>query len=137
MRLQFFNIWRMIFSTTSWIHLPTVYLDEILIYSKTQEDTKPIAQRRYRMNPNYVALKVKEEIDKLLRVSFIRLVKQATILVVPKKNRKIRVCVDYRMLNVVTVTNGFSPPFMDRVFDVVAAHEVYSFLDGFSAYNQI
>ena len=88
------------------------------------------------MNPNY-GLKVKEEIDKLLRVSFIRLVKQATILVVPKKNRKIRVCVDYRMLNVVTVTNGFSPPFMDRVFDVVAAHEVYSFLDGFSAYNQI
>ena len=61
-------------------------------------DAKPVAQRRYRMNPNYAA-KVKEEIDKLLRVSFIQPVKQATwlspIVVVPKKNGKIRVYVDY------------------------------------------
>ena len=33
-------------------------------------DAKLVAQRRYRMNPNYAA-KVKEEIDKLLRVGFI------------------------------------------------------------------
>ena len=33
-------------------------------------DAKPVAQRRYRMNPNYAA-KIKEEIDKLLRVVFI------------------------------------------------------------------
>ena len=32
-------------------------------------DAKPMAQRRYRMNLNYAA-KVKEEIDKLLRVGF-------------------------------------------------------------------
>ena len=35
---------------------------------------KPLAARRYRMNPNYAA-KVKEEIGKLLGVEFIRLVK--------------------------------------------------------------
>ena len=50
------------------------------------------------MNPNYAA-KVKEEIDKLLRVGFIRLVKRETwlspIIVVPKKNGQIRVCVVY------------------------------------------
>ena len=40
-------------------------------------DAKPVAQQRYRMNLNYAA-KVKEEIDKLLRVGFIRLVNQAT-----------------------------------------------------------
>ena len=54
-------------------------------------DAKPVAQRRYRMNPNYAA-KVKEEIDKLLKVGFIRPIKQATwlspIVVVPKKNRQ-------------------------------------------------
>ena len=37
-------------------------------------DAKPVAQRRYRMNPNY-AETVKEEIYKLLRVGFIRPVK--------------------------------------------------------------
>ena len=49
------------------------------------------------MNPNYV-LPVKEEINKLLKVDFIRPVKKATwfslIVVVPKKNDKIRACVN-------------------------------------------
>ena len=92
------------------------------------------------MSPNYAA-KVKEEIDKLLRVGFIRPVKQATwlspIVVVPKKNGKIRVCVDYRKLNAATITDAFPLPFIDGVLDAVAGHEVYSFLDGFSGYNQI
>ena len=81
-------------------------------------DTKPVAQRRYRMNPNYAA-KVKEEIDKLLRVGFIRLVKQATwlspIVVVPKKNGKIQECVDYCKLNAATVTDAFPLPFTNKV----------------------
>ena len=70
------------------------------------------------MNPNYAA-KVKEEIDRLLRVGFIRLVKKATwispIMVVPKKNGKIRVCVDYQKLNAATVTDAFPLPLTDGV----------------------
>ena len=63
-------------------------------------DAKPVAQCHYRMNPNYaMKVNVKEKINKLLKVSFIRPVKQATwlspIVVVPKKNGKIRVCVEY------------------------------------------
>ena len=38
------------------------------------KDAKPVQQRRYKMNPNY-AIRVKEEIDKLLKVGFIRPVK--------------------------------------------------------------
>ena len=52
---------------------------------------KPVQQRRYRLNPNYI-IRVKEEIDKLLKVGFIRPVKKATwlspIVVVPKKTEK-------------------------------------------------
>ena len=91
-------------------------------------DAWPVQQRRYSMNPNYVA-KVKEEIDKLLRVGFIRTIKRSTwlspIVVVPKKNGKIRVCVDYRKLNAAMVTDGFPLPFTD-------GHECNNFLDGFS-----
>ena len=58
----------------------------------------PVKQRCYRLNPNYAA-KVKEEIDKLLRVGFIQPVKRARwlspIMVEPRKNGKLRVCVDY------------------------------------------
>ena len=92
------------------------------------------------MNPNY-AINVKEEIDKLLKVGFIRPVKKATwlspIVVVPKKNGKIRVCVDYRKLNAATVIDAFPLPFTDGILDAVAGHEIYSFLDGFSGYNQV
>ena len=67
--------------------------------------------------------------------------KQATwlspIVVVPKKNGKIRVCVDYRKFNAATITGVFPLSFTDDVLDVVAGHEVYNFLDGFSGYNQI
>ena len=34
-------------------------------------------------------------------------------------------------------TNTFLLPFIDGLLDVVAGHEVYNFLDGFSGYNQI
>ena len=92
------------------------------------------------MNPNYAA-KVKEEIDKLLRVGSIQPVKQATwlslIVVVPKKNGKIRVCVNYWKLNASTITDVFPLLFTDGVLDAVTRHEVYSFLDGFIGYNQI
>ena len=58
------------------------------------KDAKPVQQRRYRLNRKY-AIRVKEEIDKLLKVGFIRLVKKPTwlspIVVVPKKNGKIQV----------------------------------------------
>ena len=81
------------------------------------------------MNPNYAA-RIKEEIDKLLKFEFIRPVKQATwlslIVVVPKKNGIIRVCVDYHKLNVVQSQT----PSLCRL-------RMYSFLDGFSGYNQI
>ena len=77
-------------------------------------NAKPVAQRWYRMNPNYAA-KVKEEIDKLLRVDFIQQVKQATwlspIVVVPKKNGK---------LNAAIFTDTFPLPFTDGVLDAVA-----------------
>jgi hypothetical protein len=64
------------------------------------KDAIPVQQRRYRLNPNYAA-KVKEEIDQLLRVGFIRPIKRVTwlslIVVVPKKNGKLRVCVRCRL----------------------------------------
>ena len=77
----------------------------------------------------------------MLRLGFIWPVKQATwlspIVVVPKKNGKIRVCLDYRKLNAATMTDAFPLPFTNGVLDTVAGHEIYSFLDRFSGYNQI
>ena len=87
------------------------------------------------MNLNYAAC-VKEEIDKSLKIGFIQPIKReiwlSPIIVVPKKNGKIRVYVDYRKLNAITITDAFPLPFTDSVLDAVVGHEMYNFLDGFS-----
>ena len=46
-------------------------------------------------------------------------------------------CVEYRKLNVVTITDTFPLPFTDSVLDAVVGHNMYNFLDGFRGYNQI
>ena len=43
----------------------------------------------------------------------------------------------FRKLNVVTKKDYFPLPFTDSILDAVAGHESYSFLDGFSGYNQV
>ena len=44
---------------------------------------------------------------------------------------------DYRKLNAITITDAFPLPFTDNVLDVVAGHDMYSFLDRFNGYNQV
>ena len=49
----------------------------------------------------------------------------------------LRVCIDYRKLNVGTRKDHFPLPFVDQMLERVARHEFYCFLDGYSGYNQI
>ena len=100
----------------------------------------PCHQTRYRMNPNY-AKAVKEDLEKLLKAGFIEPVDQATwlssIVVVPKKNGKLRICVDFRCLNAATKKDPYPLPFMDEVLDTVIGYVAYSFIDYFSGYHQV
>ena len=106
-------------------------------------EAAPIRQCQYRLNPRY-SLMVKEEIDRLLEAGFIYSVNNSEwvspIVVVPKKvgadgKVKIRVCQDFRKLNVATKKDYFPLRFTDIILDHVAGQECYSFLDGFSGYN--
>jgi hypothetical protein len=57
------------------------------------------------------------------------------IVVVPKNNNKLRICVDFRQFNVVAKKDPYPLPFTKEVLDKMANHEVYSFLDGFFGYH--
>jgi hypothetical protein len=46
-------------------------------------------------------------------------------------------CVDYHKLNVQTKKDPNPLPFLDSVLNLVAKHEMYSFMDGYSGYNQV
>ena len=86
-------------------------------------------------------IKIKEELKKLLEVGFIEVSDYpewiANVVPVFKKNRKVRVCVDFRDLNQATPKDNFPSPYIDVLVDHTARSHLFSFMDGFSGYNQI
>eukprot|EP00253_Pinus_taeda_P030524 PITA_30524 len=105
-----------------------------------EENSRPIRQPQRRMNPNLGEI-VKDELEKLLNVNFIYPISDSQwvspLFIVPKKNGKWRVCIDYRKLNKATLKDHFPLPFIDQVLDTLAGKKYFSFLDGFSGCNQI
>ena len=61
------------------------------------------------------------------------------MVVQPKKHyiTRLRICIEFRELNKVTLTNPFLTPFADEILNEVVGHECYSFTYGFSGYNQV
>ncbi|GKV30040.1 hypothetical protein SLEP1_g38905 [Rubroshorea leprosula] len=57
--------------------------------------------------------------------------------VIVKKNGKLRVCIDFRNLNLVTPKDEDPMPVAYLLVDGVAYHRILSFMDGHSGYNQI
>ena len=88
-----------------------------------------------------VELKVKEEIEKLLKEKFIRPTRYVqwleNIVLVMKKNGKLRVCIDVGDLNAATPKDMYVMPIVDMLVDSTANNELLSFMDSFSGYNQI
>ena len=83
-----------------------------------KEDAKPSKQRPYTYNDNFAA-KIKDGIDKLKEAGYIYEIEHtewvSPIVVVPKKNGKLRVCVNLKKLNAATVRDHYPLPITDHV----------------------
>jgi hypothetical protein len=88
-----------------------------------------------------MANKIKQEVQKQLDAGFLVTSEYpqwlANIVPVPKKDGKVRMCVDYRDLNKASPKDDFPLPHIDMLVDNTAKFSVFSFMDGFSGYNQI
>ena len=88
-----------------------------------------------------IILKIKEEVEKQLNAGFLIAIAYsnwvANIVPVPKKDGKVRMCVDYRDLNRAIPKDNFPLPQIDTLINNIVTNMFFSFIDGFSGYNQI
>jgi hypothetical protein len=104
-----------------------------------QPGTAPISKRPYRMPPKELA-ELKNQLQELLDKGYIRPSSSpwgCPALFVKKKDGSLRLCVDYRPLNAVTVKNKHPLPRIDVLFDQLAGAKVLSKIDLRSGYHQI
>jgi hypothetical protein len=120
--------------------LPGMPLDrDIEFIIELQPGTAPISKRPYRMPPNELA-ELKIQLQDLLDKGFIRSSASpwgCPALFVKKKDNSLRLRVDYRPLNAVTIKKWYPLPRIDILFDQLAGAKVFSKIDLRSGYHQI
>ena len=88
-----------------------------------------------------MSLKIKEEVKKQFDTGFLAVARYpewvANIVLVPKKDGKVWMCVDYWDLNRANPKDNFPLSHIDVLEDNTANFALFSFMDGFSGYNQI
>jgi hypothetical protein len=101
--------------------------------------TTPISRRPYRIPPNELA-ELKVQLNELLKKGLIRPSSSpwgCPAIFVKKKDQSLRMCVDYRPLNAVTIKNKYHLPHIDILFDQLSKAKVFSKIDLRSGYHQI
>ena len=101
--------------------------------------TEPISIPPYRMAPAELR-ELKAQLEELLSKGFIRPSISpwgAPVLFVKKKDGSLRLCIDYRQLNRVTIRNQYSLPRIYELFDQLQGSRVYSKIHLRSGYHQL
>ncbi|CAA0828818.1 Uncharacterized mitochondrial protein AtMg01250, partial [Striga hermonthica] len=99
----------------------------------------PVSKAPYRMAPKELQ-ELKTQIQELLRLGFIRPSVSpwvAPVLFVKKKDGSMRMCIDYRDLNQLTIKNKYPLPRIDDLFDQLRGACVFSKIDLRSGYHQL
>ncbi|KAL2923900.1 Retrovirus-related Pol polyprotein from transposon 17.6 [Bienertia sinuspersici] len=100
---------------------------------------RPPAKAPYRMGPSELA-ELRKQLDGLIEAGFVRPSKApygAPVLFQRKADGSLRMCVDYRALNKVTVKNKYPIPRTDDLFDRLSRATYFTKLDLRSGYWQV
>ncbi|KAL5578375.1 hypothetical protein UlMin_020074 [Ulmus minor] len=101
--------------------------------------TAPISKSPYRMAPAELK-ELQTQLQDLLDKRFIRPSHSpwgAPMLFVKKKDGTLRMCIDYRELNKVTIKNRYPLPRIDDLFDQLKGATIFSKIDLRSGYHQL
>ena len=115
---------------------PNVITNHLNVYPSS----KPVRQKK-RVFASERDNAIKEDVQKLTTVQFIREAYYpdwlANVVMVKKANGKWRMCVDFTDLNKACPKDSYPLPCIDQLVDSIAGHQLLSFMDVFSGYNQI
>ena len=106
---------------------------------ETMSDTKPISKPPYRLS-HAEAAEVEKQLTDYVSRGFIRSSSSpwaSPILLVKKKDGAMRMCVDYRALNAVTIKNKYPLPRVDELFDQLHGASYFTKIDLRSGYHQV
>ncbi|XP_059649894.1 uncharacterized protein LOC132295604 [Cornus florida] len=112
----------------AWDHSNMVGIDPIVSCHslKVDPEFKPVKQKHRRFAPERNRI-IAEEVNKLLQAGFIREVQYpqwlSNVVVVQKKNRKWRVCIDYTNLNKACPKDSYPLPKIDQMVDATTGYE--------------
>ncbi|GKB07362.1 putative nucleotidyltransferase, ribonuclease H [Tanacetum coccineum] len=98
-----------------------------------------VAKAPYRLAPSEI-LELLRQLQELLSKGLIRPSSSswgAPTLFVKKKDRSIRMCIDYRELNKLTIKNRYLLPQIDDLFDQLHSAKYFSKIDLQSGYHQL
>ena len=113
----------------------------IMVHQLNISPSFPPVRQRKRVFTQERDKAIVEEVHKLLDTSFIREVCYpkwlANIVMVKKANGKWRICVDFTEPNKVCPKDSYPLPQIDFLVDLTTGHQLLSFMDAFSGYNQI
>ena len=105
-----------------------------------KERGKPYRKKICNINRKLAPL-VKKEIEKMLDVGIIRPIRHTTWVfnhvIVRKKSKETRICIDFRKLNQVSLKDNYPLPNMENLLQSVTRVELLSTLEVFSWYNKV
>jgi len=120
--------------------MPRIPAEVITHQLEVAPDYRPVQQKKRNFLPKRQKA-IDEEVNKLLKAGFIweaHYPKWLTnVVMVKKANGKWRICIDYTDLNKACPKDSFSLPKIDELVDATTGHQLLSFMDAFSGYNQI
>ena len=125
-----------------WSHedMPRIDLSVITHWLNVYPSSKPIRQKK-RVFTHEQDNAINEEVQKVTTAEFIREVYYpdwlANVVMVKKANGKWRVYVDFTDLNKTFPKDSYPLPCINQLIDSTIGHQLLSFIDAFSWYNQI
>nr|GFC55117.1 putative reverse transcriptase domain-containing protein [Tanacetum cinerariifolium] len=107
------------------------------ITNDIKNGAEPISKAPYRIAP-FELKELKQQLHEMLENGFIRPSVSpwgAPVLFVKKKNGSMRLCIDYRELNRITIRNRYPLPRIDDLFDQLQGAKYFSKIDLQSGYR--